>query len=1138
MAEVVEVQVPEIVEVIQDGNTVEVIESTTNAVEVTQQEFVEVLAPAQIVEVVDQRVGYNRMLVNESNPFTATEVPDAPVGISITPGFSTVLIQWTTPTYFNHSHTEIWASDTNQWSTATLLDSRRGNSATLSIGVDVAKYYWLRHVSLADIEGPRDVGDMAGTLATSGQTKQEFVDSLNGLFGETSFTASVNNTLTQVGTNLTAINQEITDRIAAVNAEGVVRSAAITNEQIARTAADDVMAADISTLQSDLITTNGNVSGNAGAISGLDTRVSTAEGTIISEAAKVSALEAGALVATSGINGNASAISGLDTRVIAAEGTISSHTSDITTLQSTVNNPTTGVAANAAAASSLDSRVTAAEGTISTHSSDITALQASVDDPNSGVAANATAVSSLDTRVTTAEGNITSLASDSTLLNTSISINADGSLVGGGGGQVTTAGLGAVDASTYITDMAAVQNQLDGSITTWFLSGVPTLANAPANTWTDDATKNVHLGDIYYDDDTGFAYRFKLAATVYSWVKITDSDITKALADAAAAQDTADNKRRVFVVQPVPPYDVGDLWDNGAGLLKRCGTAKLEGQSFAAGDWGDVVTVAGLGVEAGADVTATSAAYTGLESRVSTTEGDIISLASDSTLLNTSITIAADGTLLGAGGGKVTPAGLGIEAGADVTATSSAHTALESRVTTAEGTISTHATDITTLQTDLSTANGNISGNAGAISGLDSRVSTTEGDISTHASDITRLDASVERAAERSGLLPNPEFLSEGSDGRPTGVFSGYGSNDPANLSYLDGNKDALKVYSATDSSIGAVWPAFRVNPNATYRVTVRAKTTNADAGSGFYIGMMARHSELASGIRAITSGGLCEVPALTYDSYAWLRNNGGVTTSYVDYVVDWTPDPNAVWASLQVLNWDGMGTKELHLERVDMVEIVDTASLGAATASALSALDARVVTTEGDISTQATQITTLQTDVGDNTATISTQGASIDGIHAQYNIKVTAGGKMVGIDLVSAAADGSSPGISNLVMQADKVEFWHPSATDDAAGKLAFAVENGVTVLQDANIGGYIQSTNYNPGIAGWRIDKQTGLVEAAGIRIYDGAGGVIMASGTGLEPAAPINGTSQTVQDSVDLVTDYTTLAPAPTSVTAAFV
>lgn len=131
-----------------------------------------------------------------------------------------------------------------------------------------------------------------------------------------------------------------------------------------------------------------------------------------------------------------------------------------------------------------------------------------------------------------------------------------------------------------------LQGQVDGSIMTWFYEYVPTNSNAPASDWTTTALKNNHLGDLFYDTLTGYCYRWQVQNNTYSWNRITDVDVTKALADAAAAQDTADKKRRVFTATPTTPYDVGDLWAQGAsGELMRCKTAKTSKQSYAAADW-------------------------------------------------------------------------------------------------------------------------------------------------------------------------------------------------------------------------------------------------------------------------------------------------------------------------------------------------------------------------------------------------------------------------------------------------------------------------------------------------------------------------------------------------------------------------
>ena len=140
--------------------------------------------------------------------------------------------------------------------------------------------------------------------------------------------------------------------------------------------------------------------------------------------------------------------------------------------------------------------------------------------------------------------------------------------------------------ATYNRDITDLQNQIDGNISTWYYTGVPTLTNIPASQWTTKTDKDKHIGDLYYDKNTGYVYRFMLDNSVYKWIRITDEDIGAAMAAASKAQDTADGKRRVFVTQPVPPYDKGDLWCSGSsGDILTCMTAKASGESYATSDW-------------------------------------------------------------------------------------------------------------------------------------------------------------------------------------------------------------------------------------------------------------------------------------------------------------------------------------------------------------------------------------------------------------------------------------------------------------------------------------------------------------------------------------------------------------------------
>lgn len=139
--------------------------------------------------------------------------------------------------------------------------------------------------------------------------------------------------------------------------------------------------------------------------------------------------------------------------------------------------------------------------------------------------------------------------------------------------------------NTYTTDINNLQSQIDGQIETFFYDYEPTLQNIPASGWTTNEERKKHEGDLFYWKSKGYAYRFMQDGATWKWQLVQDTDITLALAAAEKAQDTANHKRRVFVVQPEPPYDIGDLWTQGAnGDLMRCRVARASG-SYDSSDW-------------------------------------------------------------------------------------------------------------------------------------------------------------------------------------------------------------------------------------------------------------------------------------------------------------------------------------------------------------------------------------------------------------------------------------------------------------------------------------------------------------------------------------------------------------------------
>lgn len=140
-------------------------------------------------------------------------------------------------------------------------------------------------------------------------------------------------------------------------------------------------------------------------------------------------------------------------------------------------------------------------------------------------------------------------------------------------------------ANTVTYSLSGLQAQIDGQIESFFYDYEPSLQNKPASEWTSTEERKKHEGDLFYWKSTGYAYRFMQDGATWKWQMIQDNDISKALAQAEKAQDTADGKRRTFVIQPSPPYDIGDLWSQDGGDILTCVVARAKGSVYASSDW-------------------------------------------------------------------------------------------------------------------------------------------------------------------------------------------------------------------------------------------------------------------------------------------------------------------------------------------------------------------------------------------------------------------------------------------------------------------------------------------------------------------------------------------------------------------------
>ena len=133
-------------------------------------------------------------------------------------------------------------------------------------------------------------------------------------------------------------------------------------------------------------------------------------------------------------------------------------------------------------------------------------------------------------------------------------------------------------ANAYANTISEIYAGIDGKIESWFTT------SDPSSSWTNTDTKNKHVGDLWYNSTTKLLKRYTKSGSTFSWSTIEDAKAISAYDLASTAKDVADGKRRVFVVQPYAPYDVGDLWVDGTNL-RRCITAIVAGQNYNANHW-------------------------------------------------------------------------------------------------------------------------------------------------------------------------------------------------------------------------------------------------------------------------------------------------------------------------------------------------------------------------------------------------------------------------------------------------------------------------------------------------------------------------------------------------------------------------
>ena len=470
-----------------------------------------------------------------------------------------------------------------------------------------------------------------------------------------------------------------------------------------------------------------------------------------------------------------------------------------------------------------------------------------------------------------------------------------------------------------------------------------------------------------------------------------------------------------------------------------------------------------------ADIADNKVNITNLTANLATTDGNVTANSSAISALDT-LTIAQGGSITSLSGSVTALQSTVNNATTGVVANAGAVSSLTTRVTNTENATTVNAGNITTLTADLDQAELDIATKASstAVSGLTTRVDAAEGSIVTNAGDITALESTVNSGT---GVVATANAVS-------------------ALTTRVSDNEEGVLVNSGAVTTL-----------NATYTEDLHFRTEAEDESDNL--------------IDLETGSGTVQLQDLS--------DLAGGTSAAIDSLTVQT-----------FANEDGIQTQAIQLTALEST-VNDPANGVKATAGALSTLSTSVSVIDGQVTSTAQDLTALTTTVGGNTATITTQSNSIDGVEANYGVKIDNNNRITGFGLLSTTA-GSTP-FSEFAVVADQFSIVSPDSTADTpiqpftvtASKIVmgadvqidgglvvsgeikadrlslngtmFATETvgtavnltiangGVDTTQVADnavtldkIADTLQSTNYSAGSAGWKLTTDGTFEAGAG--------------------------------------------------------
>lgn len=339
----------------------------------------------------------------------------------------------------------------------------------------------------------------------------------------------------------------------------------------------------------------------------------------------------------------------------------------------------------------------------------------------------------------------------------------------------------------------------------------------------------------------------------------------------------------------------------------------------------------------------------------------------------------------------------------------------------------------------------------GQIPGINTSISTINTNITTINGNITALDNFTGFSSSYSGdsLLTRMGAVETTANGAATSAQLASEQTTRANAdTALASDITTLQSSVSTNAAAIQTEQTARANADSALSTDITSLTTNvnnnAAAISAETTARSNADSALAADITSLNTATSNNAAAITAEQTARSNADSALAT---DITTLQTNSSN---------NAAAISNEATARANADSALATDITALQTTAGNNAAAISAETTARSNADSALASDITTLNTTVSGNSTSIQTQATSINGLSAQYTVKIDNNGAISGYGLASNAVNGAI--VSEFIVNADRFAIMSPGTTlTNASGShnasVPFIVQSSATVINGVTV-------------------------------------------------------------------------------------